>query len=315
MAANRLLNIWHSSLILENVCLSSSHLLLGLIMLIGKKSILAWILCTILLLFCDANVCANIYKHKTPVAKFLNPVNSKHTKSGIELVDCIYVINLDKRPEKWMRMQQILDEKAMSACRFSAINGWEISPENQQMLAGHYPMRMLPGEIGCLLSHVSVIKDAFHRKYKAVWVLEDDIEFVEDPHQISELIAKLTKIDSKWDILYTDVDSKNNLGIQVPALDADFRPDRTDDYPLEHYTERTVVSEDFLRLGQRYGMYSLIISRKGIKKIYKFYSHVYLWSAIDIDIHYIPNILEYSTKRDIVTIWWQSPISDTKEQK
>src|SRR5262249_49315276 len=164
------------------------------------------------------------------------------------------------------------------------------------------------------LSHVSVIKDALLQGFKAIWVLEDDIEFVEDPHQISGFIAKLNKIDPNWDVLYTDIDSKNNLGVRVPALDSDFRPDRMFIYSLEHYLKRTMLSDDLMRLGQRYGMYSLLISRKGMKKIYNYFTHVYLWTAIDIDIHYIPTIREYSITRDIVTIWCHSPFSDTKNQ-
>lgn len=283
-------------------------------MAVKKNSVLMWLVCIFVLFFSETKACASIYKHETPVVNFLKPSNVKSSKSGIKRVDCIYVINLDKRPEKWRRMKQILNENGMSASRFSAINGWEICLEDRQELAGNYPIRMLPGEVGCLLSHVSVIKDALNRGYNAIWILEDDVEFVEDPHQISGLIAKLNKIDPNWDILYTDIDSKNNLGVRVPALDADFRPDRIFNYSLEHYLKRTPVSEDFIRLGQRYGMYSLLVSRKGMRKVYNFYSHVYLWSAIDIDIHYIPTIREYSTTRDIVTIWWHSQISDTKDQ-
>lgn len=272
-----------------------------------------WIFLSLCLFLSASDVRASISKQATPVANFLKPADVSEPRSGVALVDCIYVINLDKRPEKWQRMQQILGEKGMHACRFSAIDGWSISQEAQQQLAGTYPLRMLPGEVGCLLSHVSVIKDALGRGFNVAWILEDDIEFIEDPHRMSELLAKLTKIDSNWDILYTDIDSKNSLGVRVPALDADFRPDRTFKYSLGHYLKRTPVSDDLMRLGQRYGMYSVLISRKGMSKIYNYYSHVYLWSAIDIDIHYIPTIREYSTTRDIVTIWCNSPFSDTKE--
>jgi GR25 family glycosyltransferase involved in LPS biosynthesis len=160
-----------------------------------------------------------------------------------------------------------------------------------------------------------VIKDALLRGYNVAWIFEDDVEFVEDPHQLTTLIKELSKIDPNWDILYTDLDSKNNQGISVPALDADFRPDRTFHYPLEHYLKRQPVTNDLMRLGQRYGMYSFLISRKGMKKIYQYFTHVYLWSAVDIDIHYIPTIREYSTTRDLVTIWCESPFSDTKQQQ
>lgn len=279
-----------------------------------KKNVVAmWVLCLLALICSETPMWACLYKEETPVVNFLKPAENKKLKSGMKHIDSIYVINLDKRPEKWLRVKQILKEEGLSATRFSAVNGWEIDLKGQQELAGNYPLRMLPGEIGCLLSHVSVVKDALNRGCRTVWILEDDIEFVEDPHQLSGFIAQLNKIDPEWDILYTDLDSINHFGVRVPALDADFRPDLLND-ALAHYLKRTPVSDDLMRLGQRYGMYSVLMSRKGMKKVYDFFSHAYIWSAIDIDIHYIPTIREYSTRRDIVTIWWHSLISDTKNQ-
>lgn len=259
-----------------------------------------------------AEVAACIYPEITPVAKHLKRQSFKKVQSGVELVDAIYVINLDRRQEKWERMKNILNERGMKAYRFSAVDGWNISEKVQKRLAGNYPVRMLPGEIGCLLSHISVIKDALRRGFNTVWIFEDDIEFIEDPHQMSEYLSELKKIDPKWDILYTDLDSKNNLGVTVPALDADFRPDRKSKLSVEDYSQRTNISDNLMKLGQRYGMYSFLISKKGMKKVYNFFTHVYLWTAIDIDIHYIPKIREYSTTRDIVSIWCNSPFSDTK---
>lgn len=265
----------------------------------------------IFLLMGDLSAC--VKPHKTPVVKYLKKNGHCPKNSGMPLVDCIYVINLDRRPEKWQRIEALLEQRGLSACRFSAVDGATLTDEDQIRLAGDYPVRMLRGEVGCLLSHVSVLKDALDKGYKLIWVMEDDIEFVEDPRQLPELIKTLKKIDADWDVLYTDIDSKNSEGITVPAVDVDFRPDRLSNFPAEYYQQRTAVSSDLMHIGQRYGMYSLLISRKGMKKIYKYFSHVYLWSAIDIDIHYIPTIRQYSTTRDIVSIWYQSPFSDTKQ--
>lgn len=272
------------------------------------------IFCFLVCVGAHAPICANICEKETPVVKHLKHVKGRKPYSGVSHVGCVYVINLDKRPEKWARMEQILKEKGIYALRFSAIDGWNIPLSAQQELAGDYPVRMLPGEVGCFLSHVSVIRHALKSGHNVVWIFEDDIEFVEDPHQMSSYIAELNALDPDWDILYTDIDSKNNQGISVPALDADFRPDRTSDEPLEHYLKRTPLSDGLMRLGQRYGMYSFLISKKGMRKIYHYFSHVYLWSAIDIDIHYIPSIREYSVTRDIVSIWCDSPFSDTKDE-
>jgi GR25 family glycosyltransferase involved in LPS biosynthesis len=251
---------------------------------------------------------------ETPTVAHLRQAELTELSSGIELVDCIYVINLEKRPEKWERVDTLLRQDGIFANRFNAIDGWAIPKSVQKELAGPYPVRMLPGEIGCLLSHISVIKDALDRNFNVVWIFEDDFECVEPARAMVPLIKQISEIDPNWDILYTDVDSKNSEGIPSLALGSDYRPDRKFIHPDEYYLARTSISKDLMQIRQRYGMYSFLVSRKGLQKIYHYFSHVYLWTAVDIDIHYIPSIRQYSAKRDIVSIWTHSPFSDTKEK-
>lgn len=269
----------------------------------------------LLFVFCSFHTIlpANIYPKPTPVIKYLKEISLAEEDSGFPGVDCIYVINLDRRPEKWERVNTLLKDQGMHGNRVSAVDGWGLTEEMQAELAGTYPVRMLGGEVGCLLSHISTIKDAYERGHHVAWIFEDDIEFTENPHQLSALIKKLDLLDPGWDVLYTDVDSKNSSGKTILALASDFRPDRTVVLPLAYYLFRTRVSQDFLLVRQRYGLYSYIVSRKGMKKIYDYFSHVYLWTAVDIDIHYIPGIRQYSTTHDVVSIWCHSPFSDTKQ--
>lgn len=243
---------------------------------------------------------------ETPIIKYLKPIEITEPESGIELVDCIYVINLDERPEKWERMKALLSDQGLKANRMSGINGWKIPPKGQEELAGPYPIRLRGGHFGCLLSHVSVLKDAYERGFEIIWVCEDDIEFIESAKQIPTLLKNLSEIDPDWDVFYTDIDSKDKQGNYMRSVSSDFRPDRT--YPpVEYYTERIQLTDDIMRIRQRFGMYSLLISRKGLKKILDYFTHLYLWTAVDIDIHYIPGIRQYSATRDIVSIWYSSP--------
>ncbi|NNM43789.1 MAG: glycosyltransferase family 25 protein [Chlamydiae bacterium] len=248
--------------------------------------------------------------YKTASIKHLTPIEISKQKSGLELVDCIYVINLDERPEKWKRMNALFTERGLKANRVSAINGWNLSTAVQKELTGHYPMHLLPGEIGCLLSHLSVIKNALDNDFDLIWIMEDDVDFHEDVQQIPQLLKELFEIDPDWDTFYTDIDTKNHTGNYVPSLDVDFRPDQQN-LPLQSLTDRFVINKNIMKIGQRFGNYSYLVTRKGMKKIWDYFSHVYLWSAYDIDLHYIPSIREYSTTREIVSIWIDSHISDT----
>ncbi len=241
-----------------------------------------------------------IYHYETPIGKFLKPVELTENDSGLDLVDCIYVINLDERVEKWDRIKALLDERELKTNRFSAINGWKLPSETMNELHGNYSRQCTKGEVGCLLSHISALKDAYEREFEYIWVLEDDVEFLEDVGQISLLMKSLSEFDPEWDILYTDVDYRAEKEGYVPSVSSDFRPDR-DHLPLEYYTRKIPVNDDLMLIGQRFGLRSYLLSQSGIKKVLEYFTHVYLWTAIDIDIHYIPDIREYVTRRDIVT--------------
>ncbi len=250
---------------------------------------------------------------ETPIARYLMPIQISKNGSGLEGIDCIYVINLDTRPKKWKKMSKILQKHELHGNRVSAINGWNLSTKIQAELAGPYPIRLRGGAIGCLLSHLSVIQDAYHRGFERIWVMEDDVKLIGEKSQISNLVENLSNIDPDWDLFYTDDNSKNREGYPLESIHGDFRPDGKYD-PIEQYLKRTKVSENLLRIRQRFGMYSVIISRKGMKKILDYFTHTYLWSSLDIDIHYIPHLNEYATTTDLVTINHKVCISDTENR-
>ncbi|MBN1914838.1 MAG: glycosyltransferase family 25 protein [Parachlamydiales bacterium] len=256
-----------------------------------------------LFLFVSTTLSASvILPQKTTIENYLKPIEITEEKSGLWGVDCIYVINLDERPEKWNRMKELCLSQGLNANRVSAINGWKIPKAALKELSGPYPIRMLGGHFGCLLSHISVLKDAWDRKFSLIWILEDDVEFVEDVRVIPNILERLTSLDPNWDLFFTDPDSKNNQGQPIRSLAVDFRPDQ-DHYPPAYYQKRISINNDITMIRQRFGSYSMFITRKGLEKMLHYFTHVYLWSPIDVDIHYVPDIRTYSAKRDLVSVW------------
>ena len=258
---------------------------------------------------------SSIQSTETPIAKQLKTLpNFASYTSGLSGVDCIYVINLDHRMKRWLRMIKLLNQHSLQPHRFSAIYGLQLPEQIRQELFGPYlsQRRLSNGIIGCCLSHLSVMQDAYNRQFQVVWVMEDDIEILEDVRQLPPILKTLSSIDPEWDICYTDVDSKDQYGNRILSLSSDFHPD-TPHMPLEYYTERIPLNNDLMQIHQRFGMYSYFISRKGLEKVLRYFTHVYLWSAIDVDIHYVPSIREYSTRRDIVSVHYEAgDVSDIR---
>lgn len=244
---------------------------------------------------------ASTYWHAggTPVINFIKPLHVDEEPSGLPGVDCIYLINLDRRPERLECMQKTLNDYGLHFQRVSAVDGQKLSHETKQALFGKYPVRLPNGAIGCLLSHLSILQDAYSRQYTCIWVLEDDVLVQEDPQVLVPLLSELEKQDPQWDLFYTDVDAKGDDGQYVPAFTSGFRPNQPT-RPISYYQKKQRVGS-FFRIRQRYGTWSMLISRSGMQKLLNYYQHVYLWGAYDVDLFYTPGLRCYTTRRDIVT--------------
>lgn len=252
---------------------------------------------------------AYLYENETAIVKHLKPVTTTEFDSGIPFVDSVYVINLDSRTDKWHRIRDIFAGKGINVNRMSAVEGWLITEEVKKELAGPYPVNLYGAEIGCFLSHLSILKEAYDRGFNLIWVCEDDLEFLEDESQIPLMIENLNNIDPNWDILYTDTNCRNPYdGYYAPWM-TNPRPDQTVP-PFNYLNRRTPVGHDLQRIRTRFGTTSMLISKRGIKKILDYFSHVYMWCAIDWDLHYIPGIREYAPTRDIITNLRNGFISD-----
>ncbi len=263
------------------------------------------------------------------------PAPNKSDSHRMKNVDFIYMINLDQRPEKFARSFQLLSLYGIEPYRFSAVNGWELSLEtiNQvgvvfhpwmsrerwgtYYLPGgdfqpqHEPIQtfgrtyfchcMSRGAIGIVLSHLSILKDAYDSGYETIWVLEDDIDVVQNPNRLSDLIERLDQAAGKegWDILFTDLDTKNNSGQYVPSFGCAWRPNF---FPADpnRFSVRTAIDADFKRVGSRFGAYSMIVRRSGMKKLLDFFHEYQIFLPYDIEYVFPPEIRLFTVAADIV---------------
>ncbi|HSX11026.1 MAG TPA: glycosyltransferase family 25 protein [Chlamydiales bacterium] len=273
------------------------------------------------------------------VSKHLKPALGKGEGHQMPGIDFIYMINLDQRPEKFARSLEELLPFGIVPYRFSAVNGWELTveainevglkfrPGMTALMATSFPpggrdLRshafmsqygkayfchgMARGTIGCALSHISVLKDAWESGYETIWVMEDDIEVLEDPTLIPDLINRLDQLVGRenWDVLFTDQDIRTGPGEYVRASGAAKRPDMDcslAERTSEKYTIDCQISPDFRKIGARFGAHSMIIRRSGIKKLLDFALEHEIFLPYDMDNYLMPNISRYSLTSDVVS--------------
>ena len=267
--------------------------------------------------------------------KYLKPAADKTPDACMEEIDYIYMINLDIRPEKFALSENNLAPYGIKPYRFSAVNGWtlpistindlgvRLTAKPKQIFTGtvfesfdfqeyrrylpldnsrtFYTWGMTRGCIGCILSHLSVLQDALASNYRTIWVMEDDVEVLSDPYQLPTLIQKLDKIDPQWDILFTDRDTKNKQGENVPCRSLAYRPNFPIDNLSVYLNRFKKIDKDFTRIGMRFGAYSMILRKSAIEKILRFYKTYAFYLPYDMDYWLIPNLRMYGLNYDLVS--------------
>lgn len=101
------------------------------------------------------------------------------------MVPC-YVVNLEKDVERRESISRQLDTLAIPYTIFNAVNGRALSVEE---MARHYDeeravrehRRLVPGEIGCALSHLGIYREMVEKDLPSALILEDDASLMPEP--------------------------------------------------------------------------------------------------------------------------------------
>ena len=111
--------------------------------------------------------------------------------------DKVFVINLDRREDRLNKISRKLSYFKIEAQRFPAIDGLTLNLDLPEFIPGK---GMLENNfaVGCLLSHLEVVKLAKSKGYKKILILEDDILISENIDNTIKLITELPN----WKLLY-----------------------------------------------------------------------------------------------------------------
>ena len=119
---------------------------------------------------------------------------SKESHTDINAVFSRQVcINLDRRPERWQKMQRKFERHGIhSVRRFSAVDG-----ENTKIPAD---WSHTPGAFGCLLSHLQIVGEARRLSLPNILIFEDDTVFDQD--FANKFRRGIQQLPSDWDMLF-----------------------------------------------------------------------------------------------------------------
>jgi GR25 family glycosyltransferase involved in LPS biosynthesis len=132
--------------------------------------------------------------------------------------DSVYVINLDRRSDRWAHTQQQLRRVGLQdAVRFSGIDGSKDVNVDQLHREGKlsalaverlrlptkdklFGMDLTPGALGCALSHRAVWQRVVDAGHQCCLILEDDVEF--HPAMKSRFLDRWSRVPADWGLVY-----------------------------------------------------------------------------------------------------------------
>jgi GR25 family glycosyltransferase involved in LPS biosynthesis len=114
-----------------------------------------------------------------------------------------FVVNLDRRPDRWETFIKHDEPNFLKYERFSAIDGTRLKPTLQlRHIFEHNNHNMRKGIVGCAMSHLKLYIDLLKDKDTDIYcILEDDVEFVpEFEKKLKYCFHSLS--ETNWDLFY-----------------------------------------------------------------------------------------------------------------
>ena len=144
------------------------------------------------------NLLAN---YETPIVE--KPTSNNMYKTYLRDIntyfDKIYIINLDSRPDRWVKMLKKLSKNNITNyIRFPAIDGRK-EPFNTYFRNLRYFFDT-PGAFGVLMSALFILKNAILNQYHKILILEDDAVFHHDFYNLFN--QRINIIPDDWKLLY-----------------------------------------------------------------------------------------------------------------
>ncbi|MCI5051978.1 MAG: glycosyltransferase family 25 protein [Simkaniaceae bacterium] len=271
------------------------------------------------------------------VQDYFKQINNKTKGHSFGCINFVYMINLDHRTEKYQMTMDQLAPFGIKPFRFSAVNGWRLTTQDLQEIGVKFDKTMrrsaisthfleidgkevkshellgkvgrtyfchciTRGPIGCYLSHLSILQDAYDSGYEVIWIVEDDIEVMRNPKLLLKYINELNQLVGKnqWDLFFTDVDYRIGKNKHLKCVGADFRPNY-DTRDQSKFSVDHPVSKNLRRVSSRFGSHSMIWTRAGMKKMLDFSKKYQFYLPYDLDFHLPPGIQIYAVRNDVVT--------------
>ena len=107
-----------------------------------------------------------------------------------------YIINMDSQPGRWRIASSQLQDFGLEHQRFPAVNGATISQSDAERYVDweatrRWKFNITPPEIGCFLSHMSLIGQISQDGHEGAFIFEDDFGASDELPAVMEVLSEI----------------------------------------------------------------------------------------------------------------------------
>ena len=166
--------------------------------------------------------------------------------------DKIFVLNLERRPDRWSKISEKLNKLGINFEKFNAIDGNNLEFDNSNFVEGR---GMIENQyaLACLRSHKNIIKLSKERGYKRILIFEDDVLLSKN---FEVHLQKLRNLQD-WKLLYLGASqyvwevehiedfylSKKTLGTFAYAIDESIYDEIINSFDEERKSVDNILSD------------------------------------------------------------------------
>jgi len=126
----------------------------------------------------------------------MNNMNNMNNMNKV--FDRVIYVNLDECIERKVEVEEQFKIINLNVERYPAINGKKLENPQEFTNRGHVFMNL--GEVGCLMSHLNILKQAREDRLNNILIMEDDLVFRENANELFERTWQ--KVPQDWDVVY-----------------------------------------------------------------------------------------------------------------
>lgn len=205
------------------------------------------------------------------------------------IVDCCYIISMEKHQSKFIKTKQELENKFSGPIyKTSAIDGDYLDKYLlKKVVNPHYLKCLHPRVIGCAWSHIQTWLDFYRSGNKTCIILEDDVIWTKSIQK--QAILDIGEVAKKADIIYLGSFGLNRLPEEYGIDDQMIR--------LAQYFSNIqvksldVVSDHWIIPQFPTGLYSYLLTRHGCRKLLSLLHQDGIIHHLDIQLNYYHNQL------------------------